>query len=393
MKVIYTGAFRFPDKDAASQRVLNNGKILKKLGYDVSFLGWENKEREEDLNAEKKYVYEGFEYNSMNELDIINTSVLSKISNYYQRGNKTLKYIENNYKNINIIIIYNSNYLFVNRMIKFCRINKIKLIIDSTEWYESEHLPGGKYGIPSIDNFLRMKVANVKAQNVIVISTFLKKFYDSNACKTLLLPPLIDIKEKKWQITNNIRSYNDDIKIIYAGDPGRKDILGDVIKTVEIFNKTSQKKITFNILGIDENKLLNILQMYKLPDNVNCLGRVEMHLVPKFYSENHFSILIREDKRYAHAGFSTKFVESLCSGIPVIANCTSDISTYIEDGNNGFILEDGSIGNILKMFTKLENLSPSQYQDLSSNAKLSGVQYFDFNNYIITTNLFFKGLL
>jgi len=47
-KIIYTGAFKFPDGAAAAARVLGVGKALREIGYEVEFAGWEKEEREED---------------------------------------------------------------------------------------------------------------------------------------------------------------------------------------------------------------------------------------------------------------------------------------------------------------------------------------------------------
>src|SRR5690606_16954729 len=107
----YTGAFRFPDKDAASQRVLNNGKILKSLGHSVRFFGWEYKEREVDYISKQGYFYQDFEYKSMNELDKSQKGIVSKIRGFLIKGNHTLQQIKNYKRNnpIDLIIIYNSN--------------------------------------------------------------------------------------------------------------------------------------------------------------------------------------------------------------------------------------------------------------------------------------------
>ena len=36
--VLYIGGFDLPDKNAAAHRVLNNGKVLRELGYEVVFV-------------------------------------------------------------------------------------------------------------------------------------------------------------------------------------------------------------------------------------------------------------------------------------------------------------------------------------------------------------------
>ena len=52
-KILYIGGFELPDKNAAAQRVVANAKALKKIGYEVLFLGV--------TKNEKKVGYQFFE--------------------------------------------------------------------------------------------------------------------------------------------------------------------------------------------------------------------------------------------------------------------------------------------------------------------------------------------
>ena len=38
-KVLYLGAFELPDKNAAAQRVISNGKLLREMGFEVTYVG------------------------------------------------------------------------------------------------------------------------------------------------------------------------------------------------------------------------------------------------------------------------------------------------------------------------------------------------------------------
>ena len=37
--ILYVGNFELPDKGASANRVVNNGKLFKSLGYEVAFFG------------------------------------------------------------------------------------------------------------------------------------------------------------------------------------------------------------------------------------------------------------------------------------------------------------------------------------------------------------------
>ena len=70
MNIIYLGAFRLPNYDAAAPRVLNNARALRMLGNKVTFISWGGKYRQEDLCNDGKYRVDGFEYISSGDLPI-----------------------------------------------------------------------------------------------------------------------------------------------------------------------------------------------------------------------------------------------------------------------------------------------------------------------------------
>ncbi len=380
--IIYTGSFRFPDKDAASQRVLGIAKALKNNNIDTVFAGWEKAPRIEDLNSDGIYRYDGFEYYSQAELDIPSKNNIQKVINYFKTGNKTLKWIRNytSISKVSHIIIYNSNSLFIYKTYKFCKKNNIKLICDCTEWYQGSHLPGGKYGIVNLDNNIRIRIIYPLIKNVIVISSYLQKILQKKGCDTLLVPPLIELKNSKWNIpsTNTFPYSLDIIKLIYAGNPGKKDLLNSVFNALKLINNGSIR-FEINILGIETNsfKATFFPDSIELPTYIHCIGCVPQDEIPKYYHKNHFSILLREDKRYAHAGFPTKLVESLGAGVPLITNHTSDIPKYIIDGENGFLVKDTNDVTLLKCFQHILSLNGNEIYTMSQKAFQSSKDNFE----------------
>ncbi|MEO6731752.1 MAG: glycosyltransferase [Ferruginibacter sp.] len=385
-KIIYTGSFRFPDKDAASQRVLGIAKALREAGFDTIFCGWEKSPRSEDLETDGLYRFSDFEYHSQAELDLVSNNSFQRLFRFLFRGSKTIRWIKNyvNTNEINFVLVYNSNTYFIYKLFLLSKKMKFKLVCDCTEWYDGNHLPGGKYGIVNLDNNIRIKIIYPLIRNVIVISSFLQNYLQKKGCHTIIVPPLIDMDDSKWKtVNNNIRpSLYKIIKIIYAGDPGKKDLLKSVFSALEFMN-TGLIKFEFHVLGID---LVPFKKYFfpgskGIPSYVHCIGRVSQHEVPKYYHQCHFSVLFRENKRYAHAGFPTKLVESLSSGVPVITNCTSDIPNYIIHGENGFLLKDTTDLVLIKCFHQILSLTENEAQTMRENAKKSSVENFDIHVY------------
>jgi len=239
-EIIYTGSFRFPDKDAAAQRVLGIAKSLKFEGFNFIFCGWEQKPRPED-KIKDLYIFQDFTYFSQSELDLPAETIFQKLVNYFRRGKKTFEWIckYTQEHSVSHVIIYNANSLFIYHMFKFCRKYNIKLICDCTEWYEGSHLPGGKFGLANVDNQIRIRFLYPLVHNVIVISTFLQNYLTRRGCNTIIIPPIIDINDSKWvTISDSCIPIPDKIiKLIYAGDPGKKDLLNSVFSALNIVNK------------------------------------------------------------------------------------------------------------------------------------------------------------
>lgn len=384
--VIYTGAFRFPDKDAASQRVLGIAKALKTYEFNTIFCGWENSPRNEDLQNNGVYKFAGFEYYSQSELDFETNNIFQKLFHFLFRGNKTIQWIKNYLKSheVNYIVVYNSYSYFIYKLFKLSKKYKFKLVCDSTEWYEGSHLPGGTYGIANFDNNFRIRVLYPIIKNIIVVSSYLQTYLRKKNCNTIVVPPLIDPNDSKWNsiaIRTNISSGN--IKrIIYAGDPGKKDLFESVFCALELINKNS---IQFEliVLGIDRNTFKDtfFFKSDNIPPYIYCIGRVPQEEVPKYYQKSDFSILLRKDNRCSNAGFPTKLVESLTSGVPVITNKTSDIARYIIDKENGFLLNDISVTTLLNCFQLILSLTPDDSNRMSENARRSSFDNFDFQLY------------
>ncbi len=382
-KAIYTGAFRFPNKDAASQRVLGIAKALKQNDIDTIFCGWEHSPEIKDLQEDGIYRYSGFEYYSQNELDLKSKNIFEKIYRFLGLGNKTIKWIKNYLKNntVDYVIVYNANSYFIYRLSRLSKRFNFIFICDCTEWNEGEHLPGGKFGIVNLDNNVRIRIIYPIIKNVVVISSYLNKYLQKKGCNTLIVPPLVDFAENKWKIHSEIIPISNDgaKKIIYAGDPGKKDLLKTVFTALSSINN-NLVKFEFILLGIDEEVLKQsfFTDSVKIPGYIHCIGRVPQEEVPKYYQTCHFSILIREDKRYAQAGFPTKLVESVSSGVPIITNCTSDIQQYIKHGVNGFLLTDITVQTLIHCLEQIHLLSEDEMRIMSKNAKTSSRKNFDF---------------
>lgn len=376
-RFFYTGAFRFPNKDAAAARVIGNAKVLRKLGHEVIFLGWEE-------SSENKVIYDDFTGFPQNEFSSGKRGILKRLFDFIVLGNKTITYIKKNAKSGDSIITYHGGTWFLMQLWLYCRLKKINLYFDCTEWYDYNHLVGGLFGPVNLDFQIRMRVVyKLFITRGIVISLFLKDLFKDS----IVVPPLIDLTVDKWNfpISNHSHNFDEKINLVYAGNPGSKDKLDQILQAIVVFNQGDHlKKIYLHFFGVEKSVLKTLVPINVFDDSSRFLifnDRINQEEVPEKLNSYDFSIFLRPTQKYAMAGFPTKFVESLGAGCPVITNYTSDLDLYLKNGFNGFVVKDLNIESILEIFNTLNLISLAELDEMKKNAYQTAEKHFHFSNF------------
>ncbi len=381
--ILYVGGFELPDKNAAAQRVIANGKICNSLGYNVTFIGVD-KSDESNLSQIQSCTVDGF-------------SFLTKPQIYPKSKLDWLKYItditflkqtvESDLDgNVDIIIAYNYPAITLKKLINYGKKKNIKIVADVTEWYHAE---GGILFriIKSADSYLRMNIFQKQLDGLIVISRYLYNFYKQN--NVLLVPPLVDKSDRKW-LNSDCKFDDSVIRLIYIGSPGngQKDRLDIIINNLlKIQDKVRQFK--FTIIGISEEEYINQFGEESLVNNIKksiLFKGKKPHLEAiEELKKSHFSIFIRNKNLVNNAGFPTKFVESIASGTPVITNANSNISDYLEDGQLGRLIDPN---NLEESLIRVLNVGHEEILRMKQNCK--NFDQFDYSFYVGAVKNFFE---
>lgn len=336
-KVFYVG--NFGDMNSApSIRVKNVSEIFRTLGYTTTFFS--------TLPGKNQFHIEQFVF--------FEQEYKRKISKMREVIFRT-DFCEMLKKNCvaekpQIIIFYNCSYYLVKKMEKFCEEKNIKIITDATEWYEIH--PFKKSLVSNIIAWSvnkRITKLDTSINNIIAVSPYLFDFYTKKKCTTVLIPPVFSKPmERNPVILEEI------VNIIYAGAPGKKDKLDLFLKCVIDMN-LKKHKFNVHLFGIDKDFLT---KQYHLDVSekmgIFTYGRTDRTTVLKKLAECDFSILFRENKVYAKAGFSTKFSESLLYGTPVLCNKVGGGENFLTNYKNGIIINDLSkeeLNNALEEIT------------------------------------------
>lgn len=345
--ILYIGFFSLPDKNAAANRVMNNAKLFKLLGYDVVFIDEQDNYSFKDIFSSKREI---------NGFTIYSQKKPTTLKEYLNKAIKikNIEMVFSEIKNPKMIIAYNYPAIALFKLFKLFN-KKVKICSDCTEWYSGSGYKFPKNILSKLDSFFRMRIIQKKLDGIICISSYLDEYYKRKV-KTVIIPPLVDIEDKIW---NQDKYKLEGINFIYSGSPGAdKDIIKPI---VQVISGITEKKIKFRIVGVtkEEYLKLNPKDLKYINNNIVFLGKVSHSESIKLIKSSNYFIFLRKKNRVSMAGFSTKFVEAMTNNLYIITTNTSDIEKYIHLRNKGVILEDISKlkEKILEIIIKEEKIN------------------------------------
>lgn len=332
--IIYIGGFELPDKNAAAHRVINNGKIFRTLGYEVIFSGVD-KDLPWNSDIVETYI-EGFKSNSLP----YPRTVLQYIRWTFS-FEKIHSVLESHEDNVWLVVAYNMHAYQLWMLKRYCNKKNIKIIADRTEWYGYKFSLLPRKMVMWIDDCLTMRILQKHLDGMIVISDYLKDYYQKSVKKLIVIPPLIDIEDWKWKQSAEIK-YKD-VEFIYAGSPGKnKDRVDKIIQC--FYDLKDSIEYHFTIIGITKERFFKLYPhmkdiVWQLKDRIIFEGQVSHEDSIRMLKRADYCIFIRENRLQNKAGFPTKFVECYTAGINIITNDMSDIKKYFPI-NQSFLIDE-----------------------------------------------------
>ena len=357
-KILYIGGFEMPDGNAAAHRVMANARLLREMGFDISFIGpLKNGMTKTEIAAGFPVKYIPYPSGTKAWIRYITTFVETT----------EIEAVEPDY-----VVLYNFPAIASLKIIRYCHKHDIKVIHDVTEW-ESEMRWDVRALIRRIDISLRMKYCIKKCDGVIAISRYLYDYYKKYV-HTILVPPTVDLKDEKWE-RKRLLNVGSPIRLVYAGTAGagQKDRLDLIIREV-----SKSSIIHLDIIGMTKEQYESSFgQLPASLTNISFHGRVPHKVALEAVKNADFQFLIRDNNLKNNAGFPTKLVESMACGTPLIATLTSNIGDYIKDGKNGFVVsEQRTLASIISTISSL----PKEHI-LEMKQRCINYDGFDYHNF------------
>ena len=332
--IIYVGEFALPDKSAAANRVVSNGKLFNSLGYRTVFLG----ASAESFDGIRKLSGQ----NDMYEQAHPETAVQWI---YHTLSTKEIITLVEKYNDVKMVILYNLPVVTLLLVKRALKKRNIEVAYDCTEWTSTTSGSAVKRIFKYIDEIAVRRLAHRIADKMIVISSMMESNY-RKAKKLLRLPPLVDTEDEIWhQIPEE---HSGAFEFCFAGVPdGKKESLD---KVVEAFCGIDDKNISLRIIGVTADEFKALYPEIKLNPvaerKIIFMGALSHKQTIKQLLGSDCCVFFRESDRRNNAGFPTKFAEAYTCNIPIITTDVSDIGEYMRKEYCGQLLEAAQLQTI-----------------------------------------------
>lgn len=285
-----------------------------------------------------------------------------------------------------IVFIY--GYEAQARIIHFCKAHGILCVMFQTDWFEKSDRSGrfNKYIYQRMVDYCINNNTQL-CDGILTVSDYLYDFLSRKNENVVKIYSLINCESLDINYKNDT---NGVISIVYAGSPGNKDLIKPLIDALEVINK-NRVFFTFTIVGIDNDFLCEEYGEKNYSRiGVNALGRKPHDETVEIIRCADFSILLRNNKRYAKAGFATKFAESMMYGVPVICTAVGGADKLVRDSENGFTIENNNRETIISLLEKMKSLSNQDINHMKDQAKGTAIANFSMESNIAKMQAFLE---
>lgn len=380
-EIMYVGDVGKPNT-ALSIHAQNMARLFGKMGYHTTFIcdAYKDMNKISDETELFNYCYTS-KFITIPKISAIEW-LIDELTGWKYR--KILKEKIRS-KKPEFVLMY--GYAGESWMVKYCHKKKIPFIVERVDWFEKSD----RTGFIERELFQRQVDKTIlkidkHVDGVISISKFFEEYYYKMNVPTIFVPPIFEFGNNGI-LKNYERSSM--LHLVYAGSiGGNKDYIFPVLQAVKRIN-SKKIHIHMDLIGLTLGQVENLTgEACWKKYGVDILGRVPNSMAKRIIQKADFSFLLRENKQYAKAGFSTKFAESMCLGVPVICTKVGGADSVITHMYDGICLENNDISTIEKTLIFLMNQSSEEIMEMKSNAYITASRLFNIESYVDGMNEF-----
>lgn len=375
-RVFICGYFNFPRGGAASNYIQSVSNVFKNIGYVVYIISNVNEKAISSQTKEYKGLY-------ITPYSLSNTKLGHYIQYNFGMGKLIKKILEQNgLSSDDIILAYSRDYSTLVNILKVAKTTRAKTGICLVEWFGKREFNRYLFNIQYWNSEICFYFLNRRFDFILPISTYIDDYYKAKACKTFVMPCLIDTKEFGY----TEKKVNDRKIFIFPGNGKMKDSLYEMIIAYSMLSEYEIAQVEFHICGV--GKLAKqIIKEHNLENSP--AGKIIIHdWMPyeeliDLYQKAHFMLLARDISRMTLANFPSKIPETLSYGIIPICSRVGDYTKlYLEDGENSLIMDGCNVNTILQGIRRALAMTKQEIIDYSNRCRITAETKFDYRQWV-----------
>jgi len=298
-------------------------------------------------------------------------------------------------KKTDVVIVYNTSLSWFLQFLLFRWISGRKLIVILPEFYKKPVKSWSAQGFKWKDFYIGLKFLSVKADKVIALTTFMRRFISDQGFEEKNIFVLPNVTDVSFFKTQDIPPYRPgEFTIGYCGTPTFKDGIDDLLISFAELCKTRNDvhlliigDATFGKSLIPELTLK--AEQLGINKMVSFTGLVSLNEVVGYLNACQILTLTRPAGIFAQAGFPTKLGEYFACGKPVLVTAVGDIPEYFINKKHAIIVQPGDIEQIASGFRELID-NKALVNFITMNAEKWLIENLDFRSLSGKLNEFIK---
>jgi glycosyltransferase involved in cell wall biosynthesis len=337
--IIFGDSFSFPEGNAATNRVHTYAKGFLENDIKVHVICFSN-----DYNKELDGV--------INDISYYHPFGQTKRKRHLliRRWYKFIKYIncynlckEINEKDKILAINLWTNTLLTNLYAWIlARLNRTKLIIERSE-HPLRHHQNGAWN--KMFGNMKLYFESHFCDGILCISNYLINFYKKagiDPMKLLLVPSTVD-PSRFLKIERN--SLQDKYIGYFGSLTFKRDSVDQLIQAFEkIIALHPEYHLVLGGFCTEKEKknIEELIVQLNIANKVNLLDYISRQEILTYISNADLLVMVRSNDLDSQASYPSKLTEYLATSKPVLTNNVGEISAYLTDGINAFLVEPGS---------------------------------------------------
>ena len=277
-----------------------------------------------------------------------------------------------------LVLVYGVSFEVMTHLMGLRDELGFSLVVDDTDWFDL-FFKGDVAGyVMERSKSRRFDLLDPRADGVIAISPYLRDHFESLGTRTFFLPSVVPNMPQIGE-ADLLRDPSEPIRFVYAGSlGGGKDLIKPALDAFGELPADLRDKVSLEVIGPSEGEVAEACgRSYANLGNVSIVGRKSHEYVDSRLSQAFFGFLLRKPERYAKAGFSTKFGECMCMGVPMICNEVGGADTVLESGVDGLVLPDDEAGTVLSALVSIAEADPFDLLCMRRAARRKAETLFD----------------